>query len=727
MTPWQRRLRVVILLIAIACAVLVAFTIKKRPGAATRGIAPIESSAISKVIKGMIQRFNKEHEDVRVDFDESTSYADGSTRLVKPTVTTQRSNGRVFTITAKEAQQNKNGTDYDFTGDVRVTSNDGLSLATERASYIEADGTVHAPGPVQFTRGRASGSGTGFTYNKNTDVLTILERPSMRVLAGKGDDAMDVTSGSAVLNRPEKTIRFEQRVHIVRGEQTTDAESAVAYLTPDDEQLDRLELRTRAVVTGSPGGAGAGGSLRGLRGDEIDLKYGPDGRAIQTASIRGAASVQMTAPRPAGVRGSQSRGPARGGGRAASVRPPSDAPREIAANAINITMAGDGTTPAALGARENVKLTVPADGEDPARTIEAPIMDATGEEGHGLSRAHFTGGVQFREQSNDVSRNAKSEALDVKLTEGMAGLEEAVFGRSVRFEDGTVVATAATARYDLEKGFLALSGSATTAPPRVEDERITINATHIDLTLDGPKIKATGNVISELKPVKQDRAKQTRQAPDLKVPSMLKSDQPVIVTADGLDYDGEASHAVYSGNALLVQEPTRIKAKTIAIDDKSGDLAAAGDVFTVAMLQQGPDQKKERKRSSVTAAALKYEEATRRATYSGGAHMVSDEGDMTAARIELYLKESGDEVERAEAFEAVKLVEQGRRTSGVHLVYTSADEKYQVTGKPVSVVNRCGDETRGLALTLFKSTDKIVVDGNDTNPTTTTGRGTSCP
>jgi len=731
MTPWQRRLRAAIGLVAIGCAIVVAYTLllKRRPVSTPRGMAPIESSAISKVIKGMVQRFNKEHEDVRVEFEESTSYADGSTTLLKPTVTTERSDGRIFTITANEAQQNKNGTDYDFVGSVHVTSSDGLSLDTERATYTEADGTVRAPGPVQFTRGRASGSGQGFAYSKNTEVLSILERPTMRVLPGKGEDAMDVTSGYAELNRKDKTIRFDRQVHIIRGAQTTDAETAVAYMTAAEEQLERLELRTHAVVSGSPGGTNrsAGGSLRGLRGDEIDLKYGPDGRAIETASIRGSASVQMTPP-PASRNSGDRRGAAPGRGRAASARPPSDAPREIAANAISITMAADGTTPVSLGARENVKLTVPADGEDPARTIEAPIMDSTGDDAHGLTKAHFTGGVQFREQGHDVNRTARSEALDIKLAEGMASIEEAVFGRSVRFEDGTVVATAAAARYDLERGFLALSGSNPTTPPRVEDDRITINATHIDLTLEGPKVNAKGNVISELKPVKEDRARPARQGPDPKVPSMLKSDQPVIITAEGLDYDGEASHAVYSGNALLVQEPTRIKAKTITIDDKSGDMGASGEVFTIAMLQpSGTTDKKERKRSSVTAAELKYEEATRRATYSGGAHMVSDEGDMTAPRIELYLKESGDEIDRAEAFDGVRLVEQGRKTSGVHLVYTSADEKYQVTGKPVSVVNRCGDETKGLTLTLFKANDRIIVDGNDLNPTTTRGRGTTCP
>ena len=38
-------------------------------------------------------------------------------------------------------------------------------------------------------------------------------------------------------------------------------------------------------------------------------------------------------------------------------------------------------------------------------------------------------------------------------------------------------------------------------------------------------------------------------------------------------------------------------------------------------------------------------------TYTGDAHMSGPDGDMTAARIELYLKPSGDELDRAEAYE----------------------------------------------------------------------------
>ena len=61
---------------------------------------------------------------------------------------------------------------------------------------------------------------------------------------------------------------------------------------------------------------------------------------------------------------------------------------------------------------------------------------------------------------------------------------------------------------------------------------------------------------------------------------MLKPDQVVNVTANDLQYDGQSSKAVYSGNSLLWQGETSIKAATIIIDDKSGDMSASGKVVT---------------------------------------------------------------------------------------------------------------------------------------------------
>jgi lipopolysaccharide export system protein LptA len=223
------------------------------------------------------------------------------------------------------------------------------------------------------------------------------------------------------------------------------------------------------------------------------------------------------------------------------------------------------------------------------------------------------------------------------------------------------------------------------------------------------------------------------------MPSMLKQDQPVFVVADALDYDGAQAKGVYTGSALLFQGDTTIKGPTIVVDDKTGDLTASGGVTTTSILEGtgkagaqpasgegSADKKGERVPSTATAAEMKYADADRRLTYTGDVHMTGPDGDMKAAKIELYLKPSGDELERLEAYDALTLREQNRTTTGLRMTFTTADEKYIVSGTPVTIIDQCERETTGKTLTFVKASDSIVIDGSRQIRTQTKGGG-KCP
>jgi lipopolysaccharide export system protein LptA len=100
---------------------------------------------------------------------------------------------------------------------------------------------------------------------------------------------------------------------------------------------------------------------------------------------------------------------------------------------------------------------------------------------------------------------------------------------------------------------------------------------------------------------------------------------------------------------------------------------------------------------------------------------------VTAEKIELYLKASGSELERAEAYEEVILRDQSRKTTGARMTYFSADERYVVTGTPVTIADECGRVTTGKTLTFFKSADRIVIDGNEQFRTETKGASNCLP
>ena len=702
MQPWQRSARTVIAVFGIVFAVFVARELKRRDlvPSMTR-VVRTDPGAVVETTGGNLTRIKGTREDVSVAYQKQFTYEDGSSRLLGVTIVTEERNGtRTFTITGKEGRLGKGDTTIALDGAVKLAGSDGMTVLTEHATYAETDGTVRAPGPVEFTRGRVHGTGIGMTWDKTLDVLTILDQAVVHIASGQAAEAAsDVTSGSAVFARRDKVLRFERAVRMQRSGQIIEADTAIMYLSPDEKRIETVELHDHARITSakaSPGG------LQAMSGGQMNLKYAADGESLEHALVAGDAAIQI-----AGEPGTQG--------------------RQIVATTIDIAFAPDGSTPTALLGREAVQLTFPPEPGSAGRTIRSANLDAKGEPGKGLTRATFSGGVQYRERGGESDRSVNSGSLDVGLKPGMSAIDDAKFAHAVRFEEGKMAALSAAAHYDIDNGTLALTGAEPGAlAPHVVNEQIAVDAVSIDVTLAGPKLKAAGNVRSELKPASSG-GKPGESANDVKMPSMLKQDQPVIVVGSALDYDGVSSKGTYTGNARLFQGETSIKGESIVIDNKAGNLSAAGGVTTTTVLEQmGKDKKKERVHSIATAKDFTYDDAARRLSYAKDAHMSGPEGDMTAARIELYLKPSGDELDRAEAYEKVVLREQDRETKGDKLIYTTANETYVVTGSPVRIVDPCKRETIGKTLTFNKGADSIVVDGNAQIRTQTKGGNGNC-
>jgi hypothetical protein len=107
------------------------------------------------------------------------------------------------------------------------------------------------------------------------------------------------------------------------------------------------------------------------------------------------------------------------------------------------------------------------------------------------------------------------------------------------------------------------------------------------------------------------------------------------------------------------------------------------------------------------------------------ARVAGPQGDLTARRIEIVLAKEGSAAQRLEAYTAVSMKIDTRTASGARLTYHNADERYVMvgaTGQPVSVADGCR-RTTGNTLTFFKSTDRIIVDGNEQIRTKTESGG----
>ena len=667
----------------------------------------LDPEGVSQGGEGHVDTRNAGKGGISLKFGNQVTYADNRVKLGGGvTLILPDKNGRSVTVESKDAEVTRPpGKDIGsavFTGGVRLTTSDGLTVTSPLATYKDDEQMVRIPGDVAFKKGRMTGTSVGATYDQSRNVLWLLDRAKVDVAPDQdGAGEIHVTARTAGMARNEHYMKFQGDARLDGKGQTVAADDVTAFLTENDERMTRMELRGNARITGKPGASGP----QDMRANDIDLAYAEDGRTLQSARLIDNAAVQL--PGQAGKGG-----------------------RRIAGKAIDITLAPDGATVTNLAANENVQVDLPPDGDTPSRRIRSTSLLATGA-AEGIQAATFSGNVEYRESRAAraklaaVDRTAKSARMDLKTKPGFGDIEQASFHTNVRFTDGTkTTAEAPTAVYVIGEDRLDLSpGEGDTGRgPHVSDGRISVEAKTISMMLATQVMKADTNVRS----VMTGQAKAAASAEGaVKVPSMLKQDQPVNVKSNRLNYDGANSLAVYDGNARLWQDATTIRADKITLEDKTGNLHAIGNVVTSMVIE--PDGKapagakpaSSAQATNTTAEDLLYEDARHRATYTGKAHMSGPSGDVTAAKIELFLAEEGGQLERAEADGDVVSRQDLRRAYGQHLTYLAKEASYTMTGSPVKVYDDTPPDcrvTEGAVATFQRSGGASSVRGSEAFP-----------
>jgi LPS export ABC transporter protein LptC len=707
---WQKRARLFVLAIAVGVVAVVFFNTRRReepppPKPLERGdpAANVESKgALLVQVKG-------ERETVRVEAENQYSYPDGSTRLVKVKVTSVRQ-GKTFIATGDEARVGENQTNIDMKGNVVMTSSDGLEAKAGSATYKQGDGMVHAPGPVTFKVGRISGSGVDFTYDEARDLMGLSDQSKVRLAPEKsGGDVIDITAGASVLARTDKFVSFERAVHIVRGSQIIDAQTALGDLSENDEHLTGLELQGGSTIE-TPNAQP--GELKLMSGDVINMTYYENTDFLQSATVTGGAALRIAAAKDA----------------AESV---------LHADNIELGMAPDGTTLTSLNARDHVIFDLSAAKGQPVKKVTSNSLVASGEAGKGLTAASFTEGVEYMETGGTppVKRTVTSRTLDTSLKGGLGEIQEATFIGSARLREGTTQAASSTMRYNMETGQIVLTGAPGEPVPRVVNEQIQIDATNIDMNVEGSKMKAYGetrrvqSIMFPAKPGAKDAAR---------TPGLMRQDQPVNGVSRELVYTGGENGSIeLTGTVMLVQgekSETQIKGDKVAIDGKSGNLLAQGSVISqMVVTDLNPNTKvRETTRSMAYAQQMDYEDALRKVTYTTKAHLIGPQGDLTGETIVLTLGTNGQDIERLEAAGEVKLTEVDRITIGDQLTYVAAKEEYTVIGKGklVRMFKRDDDgncrRSDGSSLIFSRGAENLELRGRE-DSRTQTAADNACP
>jgi lipopolysaccharide export system protein LptA len=715
MTSWQRRTRIGLAIFAVAVAVVVYLSVgERRSQAPPAPVQRLDPKAVAETIGGDLDRMRATVQDFSLRFSRALSYEDGSQKLFDVEITVKKSDGRTYVVTADEATDGKGQREKQLTGHVKLKVSDGFEMTTDRATHSQDDSIVRAPGAVAFSRGRMSGSGGAATYDQNRDLLTITEQAKVNMSDANGQPTTDFTAGTAVLDRLQNTLTLDGQAHVLRNQQVIDADHVLTRLSDDEQIVQFIELRNNARVSGGTG-------IDSMSARDIDMDYTDDGQALERVALNGGAGVAMKS----------SSGPG----------------RQIVGEALDVRLAPDGTIVALIG-REKVRLDLPASGDSPAGSINADTLEGTGEAGRGLTTTDFRGKVEYREagKRGAMDRIVRAESLTAMMADDV--ISEATFRGRVTFEDRGLSARAAEIGYQPKQNSIALKGTDAGGPPHVSVDQITIDARTIDVGLQDRQITAT-EVKTTLAPQKDAGSAGDSARSGIAIPGLLKQDQAANINANALDYKGEAGQAVYRGGATMWQGNTTVRGDTISLDQEKGSLVATGSARSTLELDTGV--------SNGSGHEIRYDDQKRVVTYSGAplppttergtgpagartgapndtrravpvrdAQLGGPQGDLRAERIEIALAKEGNSVERLEGYTRVTLKLDKRTAVGARLTYYASDERYVMSAAgttPVTITDvqtapsgavSCR-ETTGRTLIFYKSTDRIIVDGNEQN------------
>jgi lipopolysaccharide export system protein LptA len=147
---------------------------------------------------------------------------------------------------------------------------------------------------------------------------------------------------------------------------------------------------------------------------------------------------------------------------------------------------------------------------------------------------------------------------------------------------------------------------------------------------------------------------------------------------------------------------------------------------------------------AVTAAHLGYRDSDRIAHFQGGVTVRSADLTITSNQMDVFLQQRDREtpatpqshtggavratppglakLDKIVASGLVVITEPNRRATGDQLTYTASDDKFVLTGGPPSIFDAEHGKITGVSLTLFRTDDRVVVEGDSSSPAITRTR-----
>jgi lipopolysaccharide export system protein LptA len=646
-----------------------------------------------------------------------------------------------------------------------------LHLETDGLVFNKNTGNASATGKVEFQTPQAYGSAVGIQYVAKSGTLSLLSAVVMTV---NRPQAVHLNAERGIITKEPRTVVLS-RVQMTRELQQTRSDQATFFLRPDntvDHILAEGDVETKLQGRASSAHGKGSNAETVARSDQAELFLTGTRNLLTTAVLTGKVHVVtgQSLAEPATVGANQQAQPVEASAGRATLH---FGARQVlqtvhAEERVRLTQKN--------APRAMVAVVASGKGDTRGQDIEmtAPVMDFVVKDGRILERAETSGPPQititqpasnqktvatadrftakFTEKNRlatlhgesnarivstatsdaskstvtqSVDRVSTSQMLDVDfLAEG--GVRSIAQSGNLTYVDGTEKAWAQRGEYTTSDQSVVLTGS-----PRVQDGGMTTTAQTVRIS------RATGDAFAEgnVKSTYSDLKAQPNGA-------LLASSDPIHVTSRNMTAHRSPAVALYTGDARLWQNANVVEAPRLQFDrdhrsivaewgaSSSSFQAAANQDQAVSTVLVQVDKNGNATPVHITSQRLNYADVERKIFLDGGVTVKETDATMTAQQMTVSLLPRSEskaapnpatpgQVEKIIAENKVVITQPSRHATADRLVYTSADDKFVLTGGPPSIFDAERGKTTGDSLTFFRHDDRVLVEGRKTSPAIT--------
>ncbi len=233
--------------------------------------------------------------------------------------------------------------------------------------------------------------------------------------------------------------------------------------------------------------------------------------------------------------------------------------------------------------------------------------------------------------------------------------------------------------------------------PLVADSRARAKATEIDWDTRNEKSFLRGKVSTTYLSQKQTGG----------ATPFGQTNAPVFVTADAAEFDHRAETGVYKGNARAWQENNYVRADTLTLRQKEGELNGEG---AVQSLLYDAKRKENGKETNVPVFArsqkIFYFKDKNLLRYETDVDIRQGADQIVAGVANVYLNDK-NEVAQTVAEKGVVVTSPNRKAVGDYAQYVAADETIVLRGNPAKIDDSETGSTQGAQVKFFLNTKRV--------------------